>query len=167
VIRLIAFNSISNPMSCSVPEKDFSKPPVSAINSYTVVHDCSLQKTDESPELPREKGIIISVNVDGDEITLSGAFRIDTPVPSSGQDGPLIIPIRLLLTGSEKAAPVVFTIDVGKSSVPNGKSQMAGYFSLSLPENPIVQTHSKKMVMYAFHKELVSAPCVFDNRRLK
>lgn len=162
LIRLVVFNNISNTIVCNVPEKDFPEAPVDSAIQHNFIQNCSFKKTDASPAIPTRKGIALNVIQERKKTVLYASYTITNYAASSEKTHQSAIPIKLLVTGSDKAEPIILTVDAGRNHAGDRASEHSGFFSFELSSCPDFRIHSRKMAVFAFYKDIVSTPCVFS-----
>lgn len=162
LIRLIVFDAISNPMVCTIPEQAFPKLSQAFGTPLNHIENCSFNQTANSPDLPVKKGITISIVKEQKKAILFGSYLLPKYNTSNASEPQPIIPIGIILTGSDQAEPIILTIDIGKNYIEKPTGELAGFFSFVLSEIPEFRMHSRKTALYAFYKDVVSAPSVID-----
>ncbi len=140
----------------------------------------SYSKRDDSPPIPDEPGIALSVDrvvirKEGAICILKGAFRLpalareivkppraDSPAPV--QPPPTaIIGITLLITGSEEPIPATYRLDVPSfDAIVAGaeKPVVTGYFALDLLAEEMLSVNPQTSFIYAFSGEVLAGPAL-------
>jgi hypothetical protein len=120
-----------------------------------------------SPAVPDSQGIALSVDRvivtrRGNRGELSASFRLaplpGELVPGASGDGPkAVIPITLIVTGTENSFPLPFTVRAPAYGNA-GDTELTGHFALDLFDVPQFDARAQTYFVYAFAGEVMAGP---------
>jgi hypothetical protein len=126
-------------------------------------HLPTFQKTARSPAVPDKTGIALAIDrvlVVPGAAELHGSFRL--PIARRHvRDTEAVVPITLVITGSESAAPVVLPLQVPVAISSPAPAEVTGHFGLDLLSVPAMPRSAQTYFMYAFAGELLVGPVPF------
>ncbi|WP_146662206.1 hypothetical protein [Enhygromyxa salina] len=122
----------------------------------------------DSPAIPAQAGISLAVprvvpRSQHMRAVVRGSFRLPSLArhrAPADADHTVTVPITLVLTGSDIAAPFVFPLVVPSYDAvkPDGGSEVTGYFSVDLQQLGNLDAIDQTYFIYAFSGEVVTGP---------